>query len=407
VPGEGARHGSELADSAAVLPSAKAENAGTARSGAGTISEALSFLRRFPNSHFANSRIPRLIHRIWISDPLRFPVEARSSVASFQSRNEAVLQLVWSGQACAEFVDAYYPSAAKAFRALPHAVLQADLFRYMVLNTFGGVYSDIDTTLLRSVDEWVSSDLDPGDPVSLIIGVEADLDSADWDRWYARRLQWCQWTIGATAGHPVLRYVIDESLRRIRLAQARSVAELTGPGVWTDSVNRWLEQDQGRSWSEFLGLAKAVRVGDAALLTITAFSPGRGTMGSEPTSSPRALVEHGFMGSWKRPLGRDAGKRSRTMSDAHPRKADQLEVNEADDGLVVYDTAHDMVHHLNPSASLIFDVCDGTRDAEAIARILAEAYALGAPATDEALAGLTQLADRMLIHWGAPGEPQA
>jgi alpha 1,6-mannosyltransferase len=302
--------GQGLATSAAILPSSKMENANAdnlaamAHSGADTINEAVSFLRRLPNSRFSNSRIPRLIHRTWkVSDPLQFPVGVRSSVASFQARNETVLQLVWSDEACAEFVDVYYPSAAEEFRAAPHPVFRADLFRYMVLNTFGGVYSDIDTTLLRAVDDWVSSDLDPGNPVSLIVGVEADPDRGDWDRWYARRLQWCQWTIGAAAGHPVLRYVIDESLRRIRLGEESSVMELTGPGVWTDSINRWLAQDQCRSWTEFLNLKRAVRVGDAALLTITAFSPGVGHMGSEPRSSRRALVEHGFMGSWKHHCG--------------------------------------------------------------------------------------------------------
>jgi hypothetical protein len=91
------------------------------------------------------------------------------------------------------------------------------------------------------------------------------------------------------------------------------------------------------------------------------------------------------------------------MSDAYPRKAEALEVNEADDGLVVYDPAHDMVHHLNPSASMIFDLCDGTRDAEAIAVILAEAYSLRVPPRTDAIAGLRELADRQLIHWDAHG----
>jgi hypothetical protein len=87
------------------------------------------------------------------------------------------------------------------------------------------------------------------------------------------------------------------------------------------------------------------------------------------------------------------------MRKAAPHKADLLEVNEADDGLVVYDPAHDMVHHLNPSAAMIFDLCDGTRDVEAIAGILGEAYGLDPSPTDQALAALQELADRNLIHW--------
>lgn len=89
------------------------------------------------------------------------------------------------------------------------------------------------------------------------------------------------------------------------------------------------------------------------------------------------------------------------MRDMYPRKADRLEVNEAEDGLVVYDPTHDTVHHLNTTASLIFDLCDGTRNADGIARVLAEAYQLDATPCDDALAGLDELADRKLIHWEA------
>jgi hypothetical protein len=87
------------------------------------------------------------------------------------------------------------------------------------------------------------------------------------------------------------------------------------------------------------------------------------------------------------------------MIEANPRRAESLEVNEAEDGLVVYDPDRDMVHHLNPSASVIFELCDGTRDVEAIARILAEAYSLDAPPTDDAFAGLRELVDRGLVQW--------
>jgi hypothetical protein len=90
---------------------------------------------------------------------------------------------------------------------------------------------------------------------------------------------------------------------------------------------------------------------------------------------------------------------SRAMSGARPRMVAGLEVNEADDGLVVYDPATDMVHHLNASASLIFELCDGSRDPDAIARILGEAYGLSTPPSDEALAGLRDLDERGLIAW--------
>ena len=89
------------------------------------------------------------------------------------------------------------------------------------------------------------------------------------------------------------------------------------------------------------------------------------------------------------------------MSDHNPRRLESLEINEAEDGLVIYDPATDMVHHLNPSAAVIFDLCDGTRDPDAIARLLGEAYGLHPPPLEQAIAGLRELADRQLISWDA------
>ncbi len=93
------------------------------------------------------------------------------------------------------------------------------------------------------------------------------------------------------------------------------------------------------------------------------------------------------------------------MSVGLPRKVEELEVNEAEDGLVIYDPAHDVVHHLNPTASLIFDLCDGTRDATTIADVLGETFGLDPPPGEEARAALNDLADRALILWPARGGP--
>jgi hypothetical protein len=62
---------------------------------------------------------------------------------------------------------------------------------------------------------------------------------------------------------------------------------------------------------------------------------------------------------------------------------DGLDVNEVQDGLIVYDPAHDRVHYLNASAAIVFSLCDGTLDAPGIAAALAEAYALSQPVDDE------------------------
>jgi hypothetical protein len=90
--------------------------------------------------------------------------------------------------------------------------------------------------------------------------------------------------------------------------------------------------------------------------------------------------------------------RSPSPMSANPRKVESLEVNEADDGLVVYDPERDHVHHLNPSAAVIFDLCDGSRSVEEIALVLADVYGLDTPPVTEARGGVDELAARGLIR---------
>ena len=71
-----------------------------------------------------------------------------------------------------------------------------------------------------------------------------------------------------------------------------------------------------------------------------------------------------------------------------PRAVADLDVNEADDGLVIYDPGRDRVHHLNPTAALVFLLCDGQHSPAQMAEELSEVFALGrslAEETDQSL----------------------
>lgn len=46
-----------------------------------------------------------------------------------------------------------------------------------------------------------------------------------------------------------------------------------------------------------------------------------------------------------------------------PTRAPELEINEADDGYIVYHPTRDRVHYLNQTAAVVFELCNG-RNAE-------------------------------------------
>jgi alpha 1,6-mannosyltransferase len=243
----------------------------------------------------------------------------RTATASWDTLNPDFKHEVITDTVAVELIHELFagiPAVFEAYDALPEPVLKADFFRYLILLARGGVYSDIDTTALKSVSLWAPAELEP---FGLGVGIEADPDRPDWHDWYARRIQFCQWTIMSKPGQPVLIDIVasitEETLKRkarneLQPAFMKTVMEFTGPGIWTDSVftylkiSQLLEQSTTSSpslvtWQVFANLKEPMKVSDVLILPITSFSPGVGHMGSKSTGDRLAFVSHGFSGTWK------------------------------------------------------------------------------------------------------------
>ena len=122
----------------------------------------------------------------------------------------------------------------KFFKDLPVGVMKADLWRYLILKTHGGVYSDIDSECLKPIVEWEEEQkFDTRD--ILMIGLENDQ-------------HFCQWTIYSTKEHPIMKYVCDYILNKyeengIDTNDKDFVHKTTGPGIWTDAISAYLEAE--------------------------------------------------------------------------------------------------------------------------------------------------------------------
>ena len=85
------------------------------------------------------------------------------------------------------------------------------------------------------------------------------------------------------------------------------------------------------------------------------------------------------------------------MSSSRPALASDLDINESDDGLIVYQPSTDRVHYLNHTAGAVLALCDGTRGPEEIASFLADGFGLDGPPLEETLACLAELAKEGLV----------
>jgi alpha 1,6-mannosyltransferase len=265
-------------------------------------------------------KFPAYVWQTWKTTPAsgNFEEKFRPAEASWTEKHPGFVHEVVTDEVAVHLLRHLYaavPDVLEAYRAMPMAVLKADFFRYLILLARGGIYSDIDTFALKSALEWIPEAF-PQTSVGLVIGIEADPDRPDWKEWYSRRIQFCQWTIEAKPGHPVLREIVasitEETLKRKRAGKLKSdqhgVIEFTGPALWTDKIMAYfndprffdMTNSKGEiNWRNFTGMKEPKRVGDVVVLPITSFSPGIQHSGAGEPDDPMAYVKHEFEGTWK------------------------------------------------------------------------------------------------------------
>jgi PqqD family protein of HPr-rel-A system len=78
-------------------------------------------------------------------------------------------------------------------------------------------------------------------------------------------------------------------------------------------------------------------------------------------------------------------------------QVDGLDVNEVQDGYVVYQQVQDRVHYLNATAAVIFEYCDGLQTQEDIIRQVAAAFEVPEARQDEIRACLDNLVKEGLV----------
>ena len=111
------------------------------------------------------------------------------------------------------------------FINLPVGVMRGDLWRYMVIYKYGGVYTDLDTECLLPISSWMMEDKD------FIVCPETNN-------------HFCQWTFASSAGNPILKSVLDLIKDRLMSPEYGSdhfVHSHTGPAIWTEGVMRMLD----------------------------------------------------------------------------------------------------------------------------------------------------------------------
>jgi len=163
----------------------------------------------------------------------KLPQQAEAARETWISKNPGWKCEIYDDTDIERYIKSYWSAKMyKFFKALPIGVMKADLWRYLILKTHGGVYSDIDSECLKPISEWEEQQKFNTKDI-LLIGLENDEHL-------------CQWTIYSTKEHPVMKYVCDYILNNyekngINTKDKNFVHKTTGPAIWTAAITEYLE----------------------------------------------------------------------------------------------------------------------------------------------------------------------
>jgi len=145
-----------------------------------------------------------------------------------------------------KFVNDNYPGKiADAYNKLNIIVAKVDLWRYLVLYKYGGVYLDIDSDILKPLDTLIK------DTDEAIITSESHRHiNTSTNNTY---ICYVQWGLIFKKDHPILKKTVDMIVDNINKKKFNNIHKMTGPTVFTDAVkaiHKELFNEEPPHWSQ-------------------------------------------------------------------------------------------------------------------------------------------------------------
>ena len=232
------------------------------------------------------AEIPRILHQTWRADAVPAPFQRCRD--GWLAQHPSWEHRLYDDAACLVFVRSRGARWLDLYERLPTAIQRADLFRYLVVDAYGGVYADVDMACYRPIDALLAG-------ASCALSIEAHLTRRrQHELGYTQPRQLANCIFSATPGHPFLQALIDEiaSLVRLDVQTDADVEDSTGPRMLTRVFERLDPEEQA-----------GIRVLPQMLLMAPRECP------RVPLLGPPIHARHLFAGSWKRPSGRASLRR--------------------------------------------------------------------------------------------------
>ena len=175
-----------------------------------------------------------------------------NSVKSWFESNPGLEHFFYDDADCENFIRDYHPDILELYQSLSKPVERADVFRYLVVLSFGGIYADVDTYSLKSISNWIFKE------DTCVLGIErGPLPVGDSYFSSFRSIGISQFVFYAEPGHPFLKLVKEMLIDRlshwprdrstfylgIKKQPFYETLEKTGPAFFTDALEVWLQKE--------------------------------------------------------------------------------------------------------------------------------------------------------------------
>ncbi|ODM23660.1 hypothetical protein SI65_01249 [Aspergillus cristatus] len=208
---------------------------------------------------------------------------------------------------------AFRPDIVETYLALPIPILKADLLRYMLLYTEGGIWHDLDVSCEDiPMHDWVPVEFK--DKANLVLGWEFDVG---WGETIMR--QFVSWTVMSAPKSPHMWMVIEDIINAVHKKTEEhhipislltkdmlgDVVDFTGPRRLTISVLKSLELTLNETIDQksIHNLLDPKLVGDVLILPGYSFAASSNRYGTNQNLTGPPLVTHHYAGSWKNQNG--------------------------------------------------------------------------------------------------------
>ncbi|MBW3096003.1 glycosyltransferase [Pseudohoeflea coraliihabitans] len=169
-------------------------------------------------------RLPRIIHQTWRDKHV--PAEL-GDPGSWRALNPGWDYRFWTDDDLLEFFETERPDLLNLYLSYQRPVQRADLARYCLLARYGGIYADIDTRCVGSLEPLV------GETRAVLCAEPPAHDEPARVRGLERL--WFNGTMASPPGHPLWDQVID-LCQRMAFRHAHDVLETTGPLILSAAV---------------------------------------------------------------------------------------------------------------------------------------------------------------------------